>query len=688
MKKLFTLTILLLTFWTTGKLCAQVTIGSRQEPNPGALLDLKMEGATTKGMAMPRVELKDQNKLTMGDNVIDDKPSQSGYSTVWKDHLGLMVYNTSHCDGKFAQGLYIWDGAQWKQVLDKPIYDTPSLSITGITGDFVEIPSGLDARGTNIPVINLNVVHNNEATLLPIANDATANTMFAIMPPWVSGTVQNLSTSPLVYSLQANKMTSTNFPNIGTTNPWRSREWKLKYTVAGNDCGAAIEKTIIMNQTNYALQIDGSTIPTEKVFAANANNQQLIITGNTQWKVTLTPATNSAISGLSPALGSTQGSELNNGTSKTTIQQYSITVGSGLQRYNYLIFADTKTPKRFADITQIIAQCHNTGKNPQMHEWAAIAGFPNVAITKVSEADDIAKKRDQPHSTTGIAWHRDQDGNIFLSSSFHSTNITGDSERWMITNLAATKYDATRTDGSTLISPNSIVDSYKASYIDPHKGYPNINPSVNDATNATTYNNDPRVGLLYNWAAATMKKGGADGKASFTEGETTTGENHAKVQGICPKGWHLPSDKELTALEREFNTNTMTYSSATANANATITADGTHARRGPISDPNSHANAMKDICEPISGTYKTQGISNPISTMERPGFGWMLTGGGHSGTAGYFGAFGTYGYVQSASGDGTNDRWSRSINNSSAYSGAYHYRSLRSHLFSVRCKKD
>ena len=98
----------------TFSLHAQVTIGSEQEPNKGALLDLKMEDITTKGLALPRVELKDPKALTMGDNVIADGPTQSGASTVWKDHTGLVVFNiggNALCG--IPTGLYVWDGGEW-----------------------------------------------------------------------------------------------------------------------------------------------------------------------------------------------------------------------------------------------------------------------------------------------------------------------------------------------------------------------------------------------------------------------------------------------------------------------------------------------------------------------------------------------------------------------------------------------
>jgi uncharacterized protein (TIGR02145 family) len=55
------------------------------------------------------------------------------------------------------------------------------------------------------------------------------------------------------------------------------------------------------------------------------------------------------------------------------------------------------------------------------------------------------------------------------------------------------------------------------------------NPA-SDSTNVGTY------GYLYNWAAV-------------MNSATSSEANPSGVQGICPAGWHVPSDAEWTALE-------------------------------------------------------------------------------------------------------------------------------------------
>ena len=62
------------------------------------------------------------------------------------------------------------------------------------------------------------------------------------------------------------------------------------------------------------------------------------------------------------------------------------------------------------------------------------------------------------------------------------------------------------------------------SYMDPYRYAPDNNNS-----NVSTY------GYLYNWSAV-------------MHGATSSSTNPSGVQGICPNGWHVPSDAEWTQL--------------------------------------------------------------------------------------------------------------------------------------------
>jgi uncharacterized protein (TIGR02145 family) len=74
----------------------------------------------------------------------------------------------------------------------------------------------------------------------------------------------------------------------------------------------------------------------------------------------------------------------------------------------------------------------------------------------------------------------------------------------------------------------------------------NLNYDVPDNATDVCYDNDPdkcvTYGRLYNWATA------MGGSASSTA-------NPSGVQGVCPAGWHLPSDAEWTALTTAVGSN-------------------------------------------------------------------------------------------------------------------------------------
>ena len=85
---------------------------------------------------------------------------------------------------------------------------------------------------------------------------------------------------------------------------------------------------------------------------------------------------------------------------------------------------------------------------------------------------------------------------------------------WMKENLRTTHY----------ANSSAIEQGSSTSTTTPYWYYPN-----NDANNMSTY------GLLYNWVAV-------------MNGASSSYNNPSGVQGICPTGWHVPSDTEWTQL--------------------------------------------------------------------------------------------------------------------------------------------
>ena len=115
---------------------------------------------------------------------------------------------------------------------------------------------------------------------------------------------------------------------------------------------------------------------------------------------------------------------------------------------------------------------------------------------------------------------------------------------WMKENMRATKYSSNGSQIGNGSGYTSMDNSYKRYY------YPN-----NNSQNVDVY------GLLYNWNAV-------------MNGSTTQG-----VQGICPNGWHVPSDEEWCTMEDYVNGSTVVYQT-------TLPAGygGTHAGKLAIGD--------------------------------------------------------------------------------------------------------
>ena len=111
------------------------------------------------------------------------------------------------------------------------------------------------------------------------------------------------------------------------------------------------------------------------------------------------------------------------------------------------------------------------------------------------------------HSCPGAPTLTDVDGNVY------NTVQIGE-QCWMRENLRATRYaDSTAIPmGST----SSITEPYRYA------------PSYNES-------NVPAYGYMYNWVA-------------LMRGASSSSANPSGVQGVCPNGWHLPSDAEWLQL--------------------------------------------------------------------------------------------------------------------------------------------
>ena len=265
----------------------------------------------------------------------------------------------------------------------------------------------------------------------------------------------------------------------------------------------------------------------------------------------------------------------------------------------------------FSDITTDLQEALSVfAQNDTMYimKSGAIAGQYNVN----TEVDSVIFYKPTIEETTSGTFIDSRDGN-----EYNWVQI-GD-QVWMAENLAYLPSVNMVADGS-----EDAAGSYYYVY-----GYDGTNVADAKATdNYATY------GVLYNWTAA------MDGEASSTT-------NPSGIQGVCPAGWHLPSDAEWTELTD--------YLGGTSVAGGKLKETGTT----HWASPNT-------------------GATNETGFTALPG--------GDRSSNGYFGSVGYYGYWWSSTEDFTFDAWNRNLNFSSGDVSRINH--LKKYGFSVRCVRD
>ncbi len=111
---------------------------------------------------------------------------------------------------------------------------------------------------------------------------------------------------------------------------------------------------------------------------------------------------------------------------------------------------------------------------------------------------------------------------------------------WMAENMRCNKYDTqSERAGATLSTSSS--STYAPYYTDGR------NATTEYSGNLTSEQRS-KLGYLYNWAAAV-------GLASESAAKSQTSSFSGNRQGICPNGWHVPTDAEWDTLENYVGSN-------------------------------------------------------------------------------------------------------------------------------------
>ncbi|HPW67091.1 MAG TPA: FISUMP domain-containing protein [Salinivirgaceae bacterium] len=215
-----------------------------------------------------------------------------------------------------------------------------------------------------------------------------------------------------------------------------------------------------------------------------------------------------------------------------------------------------------------------------------------------------------------------RDGNVYKF-------ITIGNQVWMTENL---KYLP------NVVGPKTGSDSVPYCYVYGYDGA--------DVTAAKAIDSYKTYGVLYNWVAV-------------VNGAASSDANPSGVQGICPKGWHLPSDAEWKQLE-------MYLGMTEEQANST-------GFRG-----TDEGGKLKAAGIMAHWTYPNTGATNESGFTALPG--------GYRKLNGSFDQIGYYGNWWSATESDETNAWYRSMSYNGSDVGRYIY--AKQFGFSVRCLRN
>lgn len=322
-----------------------------------------------------------------------------------------------------------------------------------------------------------------------------------------------------------------------------------------------------------------------------------------------------------------------------------------------------------------------------------------------------------------------RDGETYLAGSF------GSAGEWLLENIRYIPADSSiivsrLSDNLLPAAQRETAKRYFYPQLDAQNGGSGTETNV---ANISTWNK--AQGVLYSYSAATM---GAQDAVLVEQGQANTtstpGPNEVEnsplwpIQGICPSGWHLPSDREWNMLEKEIYNNPLKYSSYTsAELGGNTTFSSTYpapinasyigwvsgwetgiVRNNPggigsiiqigglgargatpdtLEDPG-HGHAMASYCNFFYLVADDEPelidaiIGRSLSVTEG-GFAALQTGKAYAGYANNFGGNGIF-WTSSAATDNYN-AWFRNIELGSQVERDF---LGRSDLYSVRCKKN
>lgn len=247
----------------------------------------------------------------------------------------------------------------------------------------------------------------------------------------------------------------------------------------------------------------------------------------------------------------------------------------------------------------------------------------------IDQVDSVMFYKPTTGSSTTVT---DFDGNVY-------NTVTIGTQVWMKENLKTTHY----ADGTAipLVTGTSNWDALTAT----SKAYCWYD---DDISNKATY------GALYTRAAA-------------MNGAASTTANPSGIQGVCPTGWHLPSEAEWKQMENYLADNGYNYDGTTGGGRGKI-AKSLASTNGWTSSPNTGA------------------VGNTDYPAYRNKSGFTALPGGARNYGGAFYGIGDYGYWWNATEYHTISAWNRFM--LYYYSSGYWSSNYEELGLSVRCVRD
>jgi uncharacterized protein (TIGR02145 family) len=170
--------------------------------------------------------------------------------------------------------------------------------------------------------------------------------------------------------------------------------------------------------------------------------------------------------------------------------------------------------------------------------------------------------------------------------------------------------------------------------------------------NDDSVTNANKYGALYTWTAA-------------MNDAVSSSVSPSGVQGICPNGWHLPSDLELTTLENYLISNGFNYDGTTS---------GNKIGKSLASTTNWTISSVPGV------------VGNTDYPTYRNLTGFTALPSGYRDCTGSFGDLGSISYSWSSTEYDASYGWYMNINSNSAYAANSFY--IKNCGYSVRCLKN